>query len=151
MNEPEQQAPRISQQRTPERVRTLTAEELLSIPSPQKTGEIGLPLQNFAIEGLLSFGQKTHFEFGRLNLLVGPNGSGKSNLLDCIRILRMAPLEIQEAFKDSGFEEWLYKGAPKQLAYASLEVTANLPGLPEKIFINFVWLLNPTYELPWKR
>lgn len=133
MNESMQQVTRISPQRTPEKVRALTAEDLLSVPGTPKTGEIQLPLQHLTIEGLLSFGQQTHFEFGRLNLLVGPNGSGKSNLLDCIRILRMAPLEIQEAFKDSGFEEWLYKGAPKQLAHASLEVTANVPEIPGKI------------------
>jgi len=133
MNEPMEQVTRISPQRTPEKVRALTAEDLLPVPGLPQIGEIQLPLQHLAITGLLSFGQKTHFEFGRLNLLVGPNGSGKSNLLDCIRILRMAPLEIQEAFRDSGFEEWLYKGDTEKLAHASLEVTANLPEIPEKI------------------
>lgn len=133
MNEHIKQVTRISPQRTPEKVRALTAEDLLYVSGTPQTGKFQLPLQHLAIEGLLSFGQKTHFEFGQLNLLVGPNGSGKSNLLDCIRILRMAPLEIQEAFKDSGFEEWLYKGAPKQIAYASLEVTATLPEIPGRI------------------
>lgn len=133
MNDPGQQPVRISPQRTPEKVRSLTFEDLPAISVPQKTGKIQLSLQHLAIEGLLSFGQKTDFEFGRLNLLVGPNGSGKTNLLDCIRILRMAPLEIQEAFKDTGFEEWLYKGAPEQLVQGSIEVTANLPEIPEKI------------------
>lgn len=124
---------RTSPRRTHEKVRALTAEDLLTVAEVPRNGGIQLPLQHLAVEGLLSFGQKTHFEFGRLNLLVGPNGSGKSNLLDCIRILRLAPLEIQEAFKDSGFEEWLYKGSPKQSAYASLEVTACVPGIPEKV------------------
>ncbi len=127
------QALRVSPQRTSKKVRTLSVEDLLSIRSSSETGEVKLPLQHLVVEGLLSFGQETHFEFGRLNLLVGPNGSGKSNLLDCIRILQMAPLEIQEAFKDSGFEEWLYKGAPKQVTHASLEVTANLPEVIGKI------------------
>jgi predicted ATPase len=45
----------------------------------------------------------------------------------------MAPLEIQESFKDSGFEEWLYKSTPEQLTYASMEVTTNLPETPRKI------------------
>lgn len=124
---------RISPKRTPEKVRFLTAEELLStIELPQS--RVGQPfLQRLIVEGLLSFGQKTQFDFGQLNLLVGPNGSGKSNLLDCIRILRLAPLDIQEAFKDSGFEEWLYKGITTQLAPAFLEIAASVPGLRNKI------------------
>jgi predicted ATPase len=124
---------RVSSQRTPEKVRFLTAEELLNtVELPQY--RVGQPfLQHVVVEGLLSFGQKTRFNFGQLNLLVGPNGSGKSNLLDCIRILRLAPLDIQEAFKDSGFEEWLYKGTPTQSAHASLETVASLPGLSDNI------------------
>jgi len=69
-----------------------------------------LSLQTLEIEGLLSFGEKTSFEFGRLNILVGPNGSGKSNLIDCVRLLRYSPLDIQQVFADSGFEDWLYRG-----------------------------------------
>jgi predicted ATPase len=133
MSERMQNAARISPQRTPEKIRVLTAEELSSIPAAPTDRRVQLPIQHLVLEGLLSFGQKTDFEFGRLNLLVGPNGSGKSNLLNCIRILRMAPLEIQETFKDSGFEEWLYKGMPEQLAYATIEVTTNLPEVPGKV------------------
>lgn len=125
---------RISQYRTPQKVRNLSVDDLLSIPNLSNEREKKLPLHRLVVEGLLSFGQETDFEFGQLNILVGPNGSGKSNLLDCIRILRMAPLEIQETFKDSGFEEWLYKGNSKQLPYVSLEVTANLPDNTGKIF-----------------
>ena len=84
-----------------------------------------MPLQQLSITGLLSFGEETVFEFGQLNLLIGPNGSGKSNLLNCIRILRLAPLDIQQAFQDSGFEDWRYKGAP--LNSASLEAKLNAP------------------------
>lgn len=133
VNESKQRNQRISPQRTPEVVRALTAEDLLNIAEPPKNGEKQPPLQYLTVEGLLSFGMKTCFEFGQLNILVGPNGSGKSNLLDCIRILRSAPLEIQEAFKDSGFREWVYKGSSEESPYVSLEVTTSVPGVREKV------------------
>ncbi len=136
MNELSQYTPRVSPQRTEEKIRALTAAELLSLAEPIDESKTRPALQHLAIEGLLSFGQKTHFEFGYLNLLVGPNGSGKSNLLDCIRVLRLAPLDIREAFKDSGFEEWLYKGDSK-LDHAELEVTVNVPGVAEAVLHRF--------------
>ena len=125
---------RISPRRTSETIRALTAEDLLDIEESQGNGGSQPSLQHLVVEGLLSFGLRTHFEFGQLNILVGPNGSGKSNLLDCIRILRSAPLEIQEAFKDSGFQEWVYKGTSEPSHHASLEVAVNLPGIREKVF-----------------
>jgi predicted ATPase len=85
------------------------------------------------IEGLLSFDEKTHFELGQLNILVGPNGSGKSNLIDCVRLLQLSPYGIQEAFKDSGFEEWLYKGGNTKAGSAFLQVTATVPDVPGEI------------------
>ncbi len=124
---------RVSSRRTSKKVRWLTAEELLSINATPPGSEQQLPLQELVIEGLLSFGERTHFEFGRLNILVGPNGSGKSNLIDCVRVFRNAPFDIQETFKDSGFEEWLYKGANKQSGSAFLQVTAMVPELACKI------------------
>ena len=138
MIKPTQQPERISPQRTAEKVRALTAEDLLAVAQTLPAAEKRPALQRLSIEGLLSFGHKTEFEFGRLNLLVGPNGSGKSNLLDCIRVLRLAPFDIQEAFKDSGFEQWLYKGASsEQDASAEVEVTVNLPNVSEKILHRF--------------
>ena len=125
-----EQQDRVSPLRTSDKVRFLTAEDLLSTEPAQDGGGWQLPIQELLIEGLLSFGEKTHFEFGQLNILVGPNGSGKSNLIDCIRVFRAAPLDIQEAFKDSGFEEWLYQGTNKQSGSASLRVTSKLPELP---------------------
>lgn len=119
--------PRVSPSRTMQKERLLTAEELLSPEPSAKSGKISPPLHQLSVEGLLSFGKKTVFEFGQLNLLIGPNGSGKSNLLNCIRILRLAPLDIQQAFQDSGFEDWLYKDAG--LKSASLEAKLNLPEL----------------------
>lgn len=118
---------RISPKRTEDRIRQLSAEEILSIDTPFSKGEAPLALRRLVVEGLLSFGEKTVFEFGRLNILVGPNGSGKSNLIDCIRIFRHAPFYVQETFKDSGFEEWLYKGPIEKPETAFLEVTATLP------------------------
>jgi len=117
--------PRVSPFRTKDKARTLTAEALLNTESSTKIGEAELSLKQLSIKGLLSFGEETIFEFGRLNLLIGPNGSGKSNLLNCIRVLRLAPLDIQQAFQDSGFEDWLFKGAA--LNSASLQAKLNAP------------------------
>lgn len=124
---------RVSPKRTSGKVRSLSAEDLLSTEETPISGGRQLPFQELLIEGLLSFGEKTRFEFGQLNILVGPNGSGKSNLIDCVRIIRSAPFDIQEAFKDSGFEEWLYKGANNRAETALLEITAKSPELPENI------------------
>ena len=66
--------PRVSPFRTMRKERFLTAEELLSTKSPAEFGETELPLKELSITGLLSFGEKTVFEFGRLNILIGPNG-----------------------------------------------------------------------------
>jgi len=92
-----------------------------------------LSLQTLEIEGLLSFGEKTSFEFGRLNILVGPNGSGKSNLIDCVRLLRYSPLDIQQVFADSGFEDWLYRGLDRQQGNAVLQVTLGLPAVTNSL------------------
>jgi predicted ATPase len=133
MNETKEQEDRVSPKRTRNTVRTLMAEDLLPLEVRPSGGERQLPFQELQIEGLLSFGEKTHFEFGQLNILVGPNGSGKSNLIDCVRVLRYAPFDIQEAFKDSGFEEWLYKGVSKRSGTAFLQITAKVPELQDKI------------------
>lgn len=118
---------RVSPKRTKEAMRQLTAEDILSVLAPVTNGDVRLAVKQLVVEGLLSFNDKVAFRFGRLNILVGPNGSGKSNLIDCIRIFRYAPSDIQETFKDSGFEDWLYKGAKDKSGTAFLEVTATLP------------------------
>jgi len=133
MNEFEGHQNRVSTKRTKDKVRLLKAEDLLSLEATSSNSERQLPFQELLIEGLLSFGEKTHFEFGQMNILVGPNGSGKSNLIDCVRVLRHAPFDIQEAFKDSGFEDWLYRGVDKQSGSAFLQVTTKVPELPHKI------------------
>ena len=125
MNTDMKPEPCVSPFRTAQKERFLTAEELLDTDSPAKFGDARPPLEQLSITGLLSFGEETIFEFGRLNLLIGPNGSGKSNLLNCIRVLRLAPLDIQQAFQDSGFEDWLYKGAAMKAA--SLQAKLNVP------------------------
>jgi len=130
MNSKEQED-RVSPKRSPKPVRLLTADELLRPEEPLQERERFLPLQNLLIKGLLSFGEETRFNFGRLNILVGPNGSGKSNLIDCIRLLRYAPFNIQEAFRDSGFEDWIYRGSQSQTAL--VDTVAHIAGHPEGI------------------
>lgn len=133
MSEQKEQEIRISTKRTQDPIRFLTAEDLLDLDVTPRGNETQMPLQQILIEGLLSFGEETGFEFGQLNILVGPNGSGKSNLIDCIRLLRYAPFNIQETFKDSGFEEWLHKGINKQSGTAFLQVTVKTPELSNMI------------------
>jgi predicted ATPase len=123
----------VNLKRTKEKVRLLTADDLLSIAAKQGGRERRLPFQELVIEGLLSFGEETHFEFGQLNILVGPNGSGKSNLIDCVRVLRGAPFDIQEAFKDSGFEDWLFRGVDSLTGVAFLQVVIEVPEVPGRI------------------
>ena len=130
---------RVSPIRTVEKKRFLNVEEFLKANSPEKIGETELLLKELSITGLLSFGEKTVFEFGRLNILIGPNGSAKSNLLNCIRILQLAPLDIQQAFQDSGFEDWLFRGADPRPA--SLEAKVNAP---EPIHHRLRFILQPS-------
>jgi len=125
------QEDRVSPKRSPKPVRLLTADELLRLEEPLQERERFLPLQNLLIKGLLSFGEETRFNFGRLNILVGPNGSGKSNLIDCIRLLRYAPFNIQEAFRDSGFEDWVFRGSQNQVAF--VDTVAHIAGHREGI------------------
>jgi predicted ATPase len=113
------------------RIRSLTSEDLLATeinPSHSQPH-----LQELRIDGLLSFGAETVFEFGRLNILVGPNGSGKSNLIDCLRAFRDAPLDIQQAFTNGGFESWLYNGLDKQSGSGVLQVIVWVVGLPNAV------------------
>lgn len=133
MNNLYEQQEHKSPKRTPDKVRRLTADDLLAGESVQGAYAWKLPFKELLVEGLLSFGERTHFEFGQLNILVGPNGSGKSNLIDCVRVFRSAPLDIQDAFKDSGFEEWLYRGANGQNDRAFLRVVSNLPGVGDSV------------------
>ena len=125
---------RISPCRTSSKVRFLTADDLLLAEHLSPIQKTRIALESLEVEGLLSFGVRTSFEFGQLNILVGPNGSGKSNLLNCIRILRLAPLEIHAAF-DSTFEEWLYQGEidGETLSHATLGTVPNLPSSPESV------------------
>ncbi len=71
-------------------------------------------LASLTVEGLLSFGAVARFDFGGLNVLVGPNGSGKSNVIECLRIFKNSPGDIQQTFRDGGFEEWVSKYAHEE-------------------------------------
>jgi|SRR5215213_1009403 len=126
MNNLKKQEDRVSPKRSEEKVRSLTAEDLLVREEPSLERGRFLPLEELHVKGLLSFGEDTQFKFGWLNILVGPNGSGKSNLIDCIRVLRYAPLDIQEAFSDSGFEDWIFRGRNDNTAF--LEILAHIAG-----------------------
>jgi len=112
-------------------VRALTAQDLVTTGA--EFLKDGPPLERIQIEGLLSFGAKTIFEFGQLNLLVGPNGSGKSNLIDCLRIFAATPIDLQGVFAKSGFESWLYNGLEKESGSGTLRATLSVPGLDDRI------------------
>ena len=133
MNKLPEQKIRVSSKRTPDKIRLLTSEDLLNFESRSTESESKLPIQKLIINGLLSFGEETEFEFGALNILVGPNGSGKSNLIDCVRIFRYVPFDIQEAFEKSGFEDWLFNGIDKRTGTAFLQSITNVPEILTKI------------------
>ena len=83
-------------------------------------------LRSLKVQGLLSFGEETTFEFGQINLLVGPNGSGKSNLLECLRIFKNCPTDVQQTFADTGFQDWVYRGSAED-ARAAANLAIGLP------------------------
>jgi len=112
---------------TREPVRGLSADDLLGPVVPEAETPAGPPLQEFRVKGLLSFGDEVVFEFGRLNLLVGPNGSGKSNLIDCLRLVRGSPRDIQVPLKTDGFNAWLHLGAGQKTG--EVRITARVPGV----------------------
>jgi predicted ATPase len=116
---------------TTHRIRNLTSEDVLATETNLNRSQPHL--QELRINGLLSFGTETVFEFGRLNVLVGPNGSGKSNLIDCLRAFRDAPLDIQQAFVNGGFESWLYNGLDKQSGSGVLQVIVWVTGLANAV------------------
>jgi predicted ATPase len=116
---------------TVEPVRLLKAADLLAEPRVEGTGDPAL--RAMRVRGLLSFGERADFEFGRLNLLVGPNGSGKSNVIDCIRLLSAAPRDIQLPFANGGFETWLHNGLDRTNAFAEIHVEASVAGLAEVV------------------
>ncbi|MEI8282089.1 MAG: AAA family ATPase [Armatimonadota bacterium] len=84
-------------------------------------------IKSLSVSGLLSFGELSKIEFGSLNVLVGANGSGKSNLLDILRIFRNSQLDIQDTFKDSGFEDWIFRST-KESQQSEAMVELNIPG-----------------------
>jgi len=124
-------AGRISPYRTPHKVQTVTADQLLLKSAARKLGEP--PLQELRIKGLLSFGEETTFRFGKLNVLVGPNGSGKSNLIDCLRVFREAPRDIQQVFARGGLENWLFKGLDKLSGSGTLDLIVWPEELPKPV------------------
>ena len=59
MNKLREQEEHVSTKRTSEKIRLLTAEDLLSIEESSGISERRLPFQELVVEGLLSFGERT--------------------------------------------------------------------------------------------
>jgi predicted ATPase len=80
-------------------------------------------IKSLTVANLLSFGDKPEpIELRNLNVLIGPNGSGKSNLIEVIGLLQSTPSDLAKAINNGGpIEEWLWKGATKKTATASIE------------------------------
>lgn len=97
-------------------------------PPKNPVGAPGGPLLEITPRNILSFGPDTEpLRLRSLNVLIGPNGSGKSNLLDCIALLRGAPVSLARAVqKAGGVGEWIWKGRPDEPA--SVDVLVAFPG-----------------------
>lgn len=108
---------------TVNKIRQLTERDLVPKAKAPSTHPC---LKSLEIDGLLSFGELTYFEFGKLNVLVGPNGSGKSNLIDCMRILKHASQDIQSIFSGSSIKRWLFAGKNSK-PLGKLEAEVALP------------------------
>lgn len=119
--------------RTAEKLRNLTTDDLFRPDFVSGLDSPEAAIHELIVDGLLSFSEECRFSFGRLNILVGPNGSGKSNLIDCFRVFRYAPFDLQDVFKDSGFEDWIYKGRDSKSGTAFLQITATIVNSKERI------------------
>lgn len=79
-------------------------------------------ISHLAPRNFLSFGpDNTGIDLQSLNLFIGPNGSGKSNLIEAISLMRSAPKDKPNEFRDitrkgGGVAEWIWKGSPKEAA-----------------------------------
>lgn len=70
-------------------------------------------IHELRLRNLLSFGDEgVTIDLLPLNVLIGPNASGKSNFIEALRLLRAAPRDLAQHFRDGGgIEHWLWKGA----------------------------------------
>ena len=82
-------------------------------------------IQTIRLQNLLSYGPDTPtFDLKPLNVLIGPNASGKSNLIEALSVLKAAPRDIQEPFRQGGgVHQWFWKGTEDSEPIASIEVT----------------------------
>ena len=83
-------------------------------------------IRHLTPKNFLSFGPDNEgLELGPLNLLIGPNGCGKSNLIEAVNLMRAAPKEYRQVFRDSGagIAEWIWKGQPKMPASIDWVIT----------------------------
>ncbi len=91
-------------------------------------------LKSLRVSGLLSFGpEPVDIPLTPLNVLIGPNGSGKSNTIEVLSLLQAAPTDITRPIrKGGGVQEWVWKGASPQDAWAMVEVLVRNPFLPRR-------------------
>ncbi len=70
-------------------------------------------IHSIKLNNVLSFGESAQpIRLGALNVIIGSNGAGKSNLLECIELLKRAPVNILKPIREGGgVREWLWKGA----------------------------------------
>jgi predicted ATPase len=79
------------------------------------------------LRNLLSFGPEARpITLERLNVLIGPNGSGKSNFIEAVALLSATPGDLHAVIRrGGGVREWIWKGAPKEVA--SLDIVVHNP------------------------
>jgi predicted ATPase len=91
----------------------------------------------------LSFGpDNPGIDLQCLNLFIGPNGSGKSNLIEAISLMRSAPRDKPNEFRDvtrkgGGVTEWIWKGQPKEAASVDWVVTNPKGKMPLRHCVSF--------------
>ena len=86
-------------------------------------------IRHLSPKNFLSFdSDNAGIDLKALNLFIGANGSGKSNLIEAINLMRAASREFRDVTRKGGgvgVGEWIWKGAPKEVA--SVEWVVNYP------------------------
>jgi len=82
-------------------------------------------LRELTLRNLLSFGPEAQpIALERLNVLIGPNGSGKSNFIEVVTLLSATTGDLHAVIRrGGGVREWIWKGAPKQVALLDVVVS----------------------------
>lgn len=92
-------------------------------------------LKSINLNGFLSYGTSSEaIQLQPLNIVIGPNGSGKSNLIEAIELIRSAPKELLTPIRDGGgVRDWLWKGAKKKPAVATIDAIFDYPKGPTNL------------------